>query len=93
MKKLILPILLTAVSLTCAAQTKPQYKKVVVIPIEDYQTLVGALNQSKSALIYQPGITADQKVQTQQQIDAYLQELPKRVRLDSVKVEEKQKKP
>jgi hypothetical protein len=90
--KYILTTLILSACLTASAQTKPtppQYKKVVVIDVQDYQTLTGALNDSKISVIYNPGMTADQKVTMQQQIDAYLKELVKRVRLDSVKVEGK----
>jgi hypothetical protein len=90
MRKIYLITLIISAGMTASAQTKPippQYKKVVVIPIEDYQTLAGALNDSKASVIYNPQLTSDQKVQQQQAIDAYLRELPKRVKIDSVKVD------
>ena len=72
-----------------AAPTKPQYQKVVQIPIEDFNLLTQQLNERKNTVIYQPNIKPDEAVQIQKGIDAYLVELGKRVKLDSVKVEGK----
>lgn len=97
MKKTILTLALLGSIITASAQTKqpeakpvkPQFKKVVVIPIEDYQSLTGGINELKNASMYNPNLTADQKEQQFKGIDSYLKELPSRVRLDSVKVEGK----
>ena len=72
-----------------AAPTKPQYQKVVQIPIEDFNLLTQQLNERKNTVIYTPNIKPEEAVQMQKGIDAYLVELSKRVKLDSVKVEGK----
>jgi len=72
-----------------AAPTKPQYQKVVQIPVEDFQLLTQQLNERKNTVIYQPNIKPDEAVQMQKGIDAYLVELGKRVKLDSVLIQPK----
>jgi len=72
-----------------AAPTKPQYQKVVQIPIEDFNALYEIANHSRQRAIYDPNFEPEQAVNYQKQIDAYLKELGKRVKLDSVKVEGK----
>ncbi len=87
-------LLLTAITLRAQTKTpeskplKPTYRKVVVIPVEDYQSIIGAVKDLQSANMYNPNLTGDQKTQQFATIDAYLKELPSRVKLDSVKVGE-----
>lgn len=61
----------------------------VVIPVEDFNSLTGALNQLKAAIIYSPLMADSTKVQQQQAIDVYLRDLPKRIRVEDVKSEVK----
>jgi predicted enzyme involved in methoxymalonyl-ACP biosynthesis len=89
MKKLIITsaiLLFTAASYAqTKAPAKPQYQKVVQIPVEDYNALVSAVTDLKGASMYTPNLTADQKVQQYQSIEAYLKGLEKRVKFDSIK--------
>ncbi len=91
--KLTLLSAITFVASVCMAQTKPtpkpKYNYTVTMSVSDYQVLTGQLMQSKATVIYQPGLTPQQQVDLQKQIDTYLQQLPQRVKLDSVKVEVK----
>lgn len=62
---------------------KPKYTYFVVIPIQDYQQIFGALNDYKSLQMYNPGSDDKVKVATFKAIEAYLKELPTRIKVDS----------
>lgn len=64
----------------------PKYIKVVTVPLDDFNTLSQALTQWKALVIYDATLTAEQKIATQQNINAYIQNLNKVIKLDSVKV-------
>jgi hypothetical protein len=94
MKKVIFTIILAFVALAGFSQSKekpkatpPKYNYFVVVPIQDYQALVGALGDYKSSIIYNPNQTAEGKINIQQSIESYMKSLSNRVRVDSVKVD------
>lgn len=98
MKKTILlltTLLATAICVkaqTKQPETKPvkaAYRKVVQIPVEDYQSLTGIAESYKGLIIYKHGIPADASKELQINIDAYLQALQGRIKLDSIKIDQK----
>ncbi len=98
MKKLIFTSTLLLITAACFAQSKtepksvpakPKYQKVVQVPLEDWDMIYGVLNDAKTAYMYDPKLTDIQKVNQFKVVDAYLQELAKKVKLDSIKVEGK----
>ena len=94
MKKIIITsalLLITAASFAQAktAPTKPQYIKGYFILTDDLNALLQLANERKQAVIYESNFEPTQAVNYQKQIDAYLKELGKRVKLDSVKVDAK----
>lgn len=63
---------------------KPKYEYFVVIPVSDYQQIFGALTEYKSLQMYNPNSDDKAKVQLFKTVEAYLKELPTRIKLDSV---------
>ena len=94
MKKVIFAIvLICSISTILKAQTKakadtskPKYNYFVTVPINDYQQIVNSLNEYKRLQMYDPTAKPEQQVQLFKGIEAYLKDLPNRVKLDSVKV-------
>lgn len=95
MKKSILIALLSAGLLSAAAQTKTpakadsakvKYNYFVVVPLADYQQVFSSLNEYKRLQMYDPTVSADQKVKLFQGIETYLRDIPGRVKIDSVKI-------
>jgi len=94
--KYIITTTLIILSLGLKAQTSPQakpikkdsakYQKVVTMPISDYNLIYGALQDYKRLSMYEPANNDTQKVTVYKNIEAYLKDLPARVKLDSVKV-------
>lgn len=97
MKKSILTSTVCALAFTSFAQTKqpetkpvkPQYQKVVIVPMSDWETIYSVMVEARTAPLYDPKLNSDQKVRQYQAIDGYLKELQGRVKLDSIKVEAK----
>lgn len=94
MKKLILLTILLISAIYSYGQPKPvkkdtakvKYSYFVQIPVQDYQQLANAMNEYKRLSIYDPLPADAQKVAIFKSIEAYLKDLPGRVKLDSVKV-------
>lgn len=99
MKKALFIILLFTCTITYGQTTKPQvlkqapkdtskakYNYFVLVPIADYQQIAGSLTEYKRVQMYDPIPSSDQKVKLFQAIEAYLKELPTRLKIDSVKV-------
>lgn len=89
MKKTILLTALIGASLVSWGQTKKdtaKYEKFVKVPISDYQQLVGLADAYKGAVKYNPLISDKDSRAFEANLEKYLFDLPKRVKLDSVKV-------
>jgi len=91
MKKLLL-ILLLSIPVIGFSQVKvdtpkPVYKKVIVLEVNDVNICINGLNELKRLVMYEPNTTADQKVEAYKNIETYISELNKRIKLDSVKIE------
>lgn len=95
MKYLILLSIL-CLTLSLKAQTTSQahpikkdsakYQYFIQIPINDYKAIYGAMEEYKRLTMYDPASSDPQKVASFKNIEAYLKELPSRVKLDSVRV-------
>lgn len=94
MNKTIFTIILIAFATAAFAQadkqpvkkdTVVQYQKFIKVPLEDYSNLVRGITQWKALILYNPNISADEKIQTMQQLENYLgvQGFQSRVKLDS----------
>lgn len=62
------------------------YRKLVTLEYDDYTAILGVMETYKSLLMYHPFQTDAQKVALFKNMEAYLKELPSRVKLDSVRV-------
>jgi aromatic ring hydroxylase len=95
-KSLLFAAALVAFAAASFAQTKPktpaaptprkQHTYTVTLPANDYQQLVQLASEHKGTILYMPTLTADQKVQYMQQLETYLVQLPKRIKVDSTEV-------
>lgn len=70
-------------------EEKTTYKKVAVVDLKDLEICVNGLTELKRLLIYEPTTTSDQKVESFKNIESYIADLQKRIKIDSVKVEPK----
>jgi hypothetical protein len=91
-KFIILSLLLIA-SLSAYSQVKPKehkpkhsYRKVIVVEVQDFNTLTEALQQWKRLSMYDPQKKAEQKVQDYQLIEQYASTFMSRIKVDSVKI-------
>lgn len=88
--KILFIILLSIVVSSAIAQdkkkeeSKPTYIKFVKIDVVDAQHFLTALNKWKELEMYNPKSSAEQKVQTFQELDAYIQALGNRLKIDSL---------
>lgn len=91
MKKLLLIlILLIPVFAFCQPpkeHPKPVYNKFIPIQQMDKTVFFDALNQWKRLVMYDPTLSSEQKVKTYQDIETYMVDLLRRVRIDSVRVD------
>ena len=89
MKKVILIAALALISASAMAQTttKAQYRYFVQIPIADYQQLINAAHGYRDGSTYNVTLKADQRISLQAGIDAFLLNLPERVKVDSVRID------
>jgi aromatic ring hydroxylase len=97
-KTILLAAALVAFAAASFAQTQPktaspvkptprkQHTYTVTLPANDYQQLVQLASEHKGTILYMPTLTADQKVQYMQQLETYLVQLPKRIKVDSTEV-------
>lgn len=86
MKKLILLISIVFLTGIAYAQEKPKYKKNVIIPVEDFGNLKTSIDQWKRLCVYDPSLSAEQKVGMIQNLESYTNTLLSIVRLDSVMI-------
>lgn len=84
---LILSLLAVAVSYgqTTKDTAKAKYDYFVKVPVRDYQQLINIANDYQKQLKYNSLMKADDKISVQINIEKYLFDLPKSVKLDSVK--------
>lgn len=97
MKSTIITLILAFAALAGFAQNKPkadsvkaQYEKVVIVPIADYQSLINFVSGYRNLTTYGPNGNPGDKLNEQAAVDQYLMNLPKRIRIDSVKTTKKQ---
>lgn len=64
---------------------KARYDYFVKVPVRDYQQLINIANDYQKQLKYNSLMKADDKISVQINIEKYLFDLPKSVKLDSVK--------
>ena len=64
---------------------KARYDYFVKIRVQDYQQLIGIAGDYSKQVKYNPLMKSDDKVTVQINIEKYLFDLPKSVKLDSVK--------
>jgi len=97
MKKTILTLLIAFAALATVAQKKPdtvkaaskpapKYNYFVTIPAADFQQIANSLQEYKRLQMYDPNAKPEQQVQLFKGIEAYLKDLPNRVKLDSGKI-------
>ena len=88
----ILPILFL-LSSAVMAQVKDttHYAKVIIVPAQDYQSLIQIAYQYRNLVLYAPSMNERDKVAEMAGMDKYLNQLQQRIKLDSVKLNPKTK--
>lgn len=86
MRKAFLSIALLFITGILFAQQKPKYKKNVIIPVEDFSNFKVAMEQWKRLCVYDPSLSAEEKIKTIQQIEAYGNKWGTILKIDSVLV-------
>lgn len=90
MKRAIIIIALLAGAAGAFAQTKkdtvkkPQFEYFIKVDPKQMSDILNALHSYKDNLIYSPLMQADEKVSAQQNISAYIFNLQKNLKLDSL---------
>lgn len=71
--------------------SKVSYQKIAVLNLkeQDVKNYFDVLNEYKRLLLYEPNLTSDQKIQSYKNIDNFINEMVKQVKIDSVKIEPK----
>lgn len=88
MKKSIVTLMLAFI-VSAAFSQKPdtthrkEYEYFIMVSIKDYQQLTGIATAFVSQIKYNPLVKADEKISAQINIERYLFDLPKSVKLDS----------
>jgi hypothetical protein len=87
MKKSILILALLAITSISFGQTKPKYKYSVTLSPDELNHLLQYAYDCKDQQLYNPKLTNEQKVSNTQNIDMYLFDLHKRLKIDSVLID------
>lgn len=96
MKKIIFILALLATTITTFAQSvvkadtaksavkKASYNYFIAVPVDDYNGIIDALHDYKDQMVYNDLLTPEEKVSNQKRVAAYLFNIHKRVKIDSV---------
>lgn len=87
MKKSILIIALITLSTVTFSQTKPKYKYKITLGADEFNRLLELVHNYKDDQVYNQKLSSDQKVTYTQNIDIYLFNLSKTVKIDSVLID------